>query len=95
MVASLWGEEFIQFLALLAFALTGRFELQDELHQENLKEMDEFILFFKIILGKIASTPRNLINKFLPPKQKRRPLPFLLSLSFFYEYNQYMYVKVC
>ena len=24
------------------------------------------------------------LNKFFPPKQKRRPLPFLLSLSFFY-----------
>ena len=41
---------------------TGRFELKDELHQEDLKEKDEFILFFKIALGKIASAARNLIN---------------------------------
>ena len=41
---------------------SGQFELQDELHQENLKEKHEFILFFKIVLGKIASAARNLIN---------------------------------
>ena len=27
-----------------------------------MKEIDEFILFFKIVLGKIASAARNLIN---------------------------------
>ena len=50
---------------------------QVELYQDNLKEKDEFILFFKIILGKIASTAMN------SPKLQRRPLPFLLYLSFF------------
>ena len=30
-------------------------------------------------------------NKFLPPKQKRRPLPFLLSLSFFYAVQYWRY----
>ena len=31
------------------------FEEQDELHQDDLKEKDEFIRFFKIVQGKIAS----------------------------------------
>ena len=56
--------------------------------EDDLKEKDEFTLFFKIVLGKIASAAMNLINSSPPPpKQKRRPLPFLLSLSFFYEYE--------
>ena len=38
------------------------FEEQDELHPDDLKEKDEFILFFKISQGKIASATRNLIN---------------------------------
>ena len=56
---------------------TGRFEFKEQLQQDDLKEKYEFILFFKIILGKIASAARNLINS--SPKQKRRPFPFLLS----------------
>ena len=36
-----------------------------------------------MVLGKIASAARNWINS--SPKQKRQPLPFLLSISFFYD----------
>ena len=57
-VASFLREEFIQFLAALAILL-GRFELWDELHHDDLKEKDEFISFFKSVLGKIASTTQN------------------------------------
>ena len=32
------------------------------MHHDDLKEKDEFILFFKIVLGKIARAVRNLIN---------------------------------
>ena len=32
------------------------------MHQDDLKEKDKFILFFKIVLGKIASAARNLIH---------------------------------
>ena len=38
------------------------------MHQNDLKEKDEFILFFKIILGKIASAARNWIQ-FFPPNR--------------------------
>ena len=38
---------------------TGRFELKKEFPQDDLKEKDEFILFFKIVLGKIASAASN------------------------------------
>ena len=55
------GEEFIKFLAALA-VLHWTIWLQDYLHQDDLKEKDKFILFFKIILGKIASAARNLIH---------------------------------
>ena len=44
------------------------------------------ILFFKIVLGKTDSVAKN--GTRASPKQKRRPLPFLLSLSFFYEVGQ-------
>ena len=47
--------------------------------QDDLKEKDEFIIMFKIVLDKIASAARNLLNPPPPPKQERRPLPFLLS----------------
>ena len=43
-----------------------------DIHHDDLKEKDEFFIFFKIVLGKELN------------KLKRRPLPFLLSLSFFY-----------
>ena len=66
--------------------------------KDDFEEKDEFILFFqiilvqfillfKIVLGKTASVARNLI--ILPPKQKRRPLPFLLSSPLFYSKYPY------
>ena len=50
-----------------------------------MKAKDEFLPFFKIVLGTIASTTMILINSI--PKKQRRPLPFPLSSSFFYEYR--------
>ena len=46
----------------------------------------QFILVYKIVLGTTANGARNLINSppSPPPPNERRPLPFLLSLSFFY-----------
>ena len=46
------------------FALGDLNDMYDELRQDDLKEKDEFILFFKIVLGKIARVARNLINSF-------------------------------
>ena len=46
------------------------------------EERDEFIIFFISSWCKIASMARNIINN--TSKQQRRPLPSLLSLSFFY-----------
>ena len=87
-VASVWEEEIIQVIAPLRVAvLHWTILIIGRLHLDDLKENDEFILFFKIVLGKIASTARNI----LPPKQKRRPLPFLLSVSFFYEHPPTLY----
>ena len=67
---------------------TGRYFVQDDF-----EEQDEFILFFRIILvqfillfksSSAKQQARQGIEYILPPKQKRRPLPLLLSLSFFY-----------
>ena len=49
-VASVWGTEFIQFLA--ALAVLHRTILNNRLHQDDLKEKDELLLFFKTVLGK-------------------------------------------
>ena len=51
------------------------------------EEYDEFILLFKIVQGKTASVARNW-TKF-SPKQTWRPLPLLLSPSFFYGARQW------
>ena len=56
-VASVWEEEFIQFLATLA--VLPMTILNNRMHQDDLKEKDEFNLFIKIILVKTASTARN------------------------------------
>ena len=56
-VTSVWLEECIQFLAALAVLHYDDFE---ELNcTDDLKEKDDFILFFKFILGKTASVARN------------------------------------
>ena len=44
-VASVWGEEFIQILAALAILYWTIWIIKDELHQDDLKEKDEFILY--------------------------------------------------
>ena len=71
--AAVLGTEFIQFLAVLSI-----------LHQEDFKENDEFILFFKSSWCNSSYSPNLVQNrqlgkefiKFCPPKQQRRPLPF-------------------
>ena len=42
-------------------------ELDNEMYytnQDDMKEKDEFILFFKIVLGKTSSAARNWLNSF-------------------------------
>ena len=66
-------------------------------YQEDFKEQDEFILFFKSSWCNssyssnrpsahctIASMAAAELNQFCPPKQKRRSSPLLLFVSFFY-----------
>ena len=59
-VAFVWGEEFIYFLAAL---YCSYFALDDWNYRMNctgkLKQKDEFILFFKIVPGKIDSAAKN------------------------------------
>ena len=72
-VVSVWVSEFIKFLAALAV-----------LHKDDSKNRMNCTRMICFVLGKIDRAARNLIN--LPPKQQRRPSPFLLYyyLSFFY-----------
>ena len=57
-VASDWGEEFIQFLAALPVLL--RTILNNRMNCTRIfEEKDDFNLFFKIVLGKKASAARN------------------------------------
>ena len=67
------GVRFIKFLAALAV-----------LHKHDSKNRMNCTRMICFVLGKIDRAARNLIN--LPPKQQRRPSPFLLYyyLSFFY-----------
>ena len=81
-VAGVWGTKCIQFLVALAI-----------LHQDNLKNRMNSSFssyhsgaihpFPHIILVSEKLVQLN-IEKILSPKQQRRPLPSLLSLSFFY-----------
>ena len=64
-IAAVWRTEFLATLAVLHWTIwiigwfaTGWFERNDE-----------FILFFKIVLGKIASAARNFINQLCPPNK--------------------------
>ena len=83
-VAGVWGTKCIQFLVALAI-----------LHQVNLKNRmnSSFSSYhsgaihpFPHIILVSEKLVRLNIEKILSPKQQRRPLPSLLSLSFFYEY---------
>ena len=58
-VASVRGEEFIQYLTALAVLHKTILNNSDELHQDDLKQKDELTLLFNIVLGKIASAARN------------------------------------
>ena len=69
-VTSDWGEEFLAALAVLPRTILNN-RNWDELHQDDLKEKDEFILFFTIVPGKIASLARKLINA--SPQTGKRP----------------------
>ena len=52
--------------------------------QDDLKEKDEFIIMFKIVLDKIASAARNLLNPPPPPNRSDDLCPFFCLLSFLY-----------
>ena len=54
----LWLGEQIYSIPCRAIAVLPRTILKEDLHQDDLKEKDEFILFFKIVQGKIASAAR-------------------------------------
>ena len=41
------------------------------MHQDDLKQKDELILFFKIVLGRIASSAARNLKKFAPPPKQR------------------------
>ena len=62
-VASVWGEEFIKFLAAPAFLHWTIWIIGC---QDDLKEKDEIILLFKIVIGKTASATKKLINSSHP-----------------------------
>ena len=76
-----WGGEFMKFLAPLVVLLLDN----DELHQDDLKKRTNSSYSSKSAKCKIVSAARNWNN--VSPKHKRRPLPFLLYSSFFYEYT--------
>ena len=80
-VASVWGEEFIKFPA--ALAIMTRTILKNRMKSSiSLNHPVQFILYFKSSSAKQLA--RQGIEYILPHKQKRRPLPFLQSLFFFY-----------
>ena len=72
-VVSVWGAEFIQFLATPAVV--------------DLEEKFEFILNLPNRPRQNSLCGKEFIELFPPPppKQTRRPLPLLLSPSFFYD----------
>ena len=58
-VVSVWGEEFIQFLATTAILPRTILNNRMNCTKDDLKEKDESILFLEIVLGKTASGVRN------------------------------------
>ena len=83
-VAAVWGAEFIQLLAALlhSFISLGRFWRIGWIHPIFSNHPGAIHQILQIVHCKTASGARN-----SSPKQKRRPLPVLLSLSFFYTYT--------
>ena len=80
----LWDRSF-QFLAALAtYFAPGWFEEKEELHRDDMKKRmnNEYVLFFKSWWSKIASAAGNWTYS-VQRQRQRRPLTFLLYLSFF------------
>ena len=71
-VVSVWGTEFVQFLATLASL--GLFERKGRIYPIFPNRLRQNSWQWLAWQG---------IEQILPPKQTRRPLPFLLSPSFF------------
>ena len=85
-VAPVRGEAFIQFLA--ALAILPRMILKNKMKSSFFQIiMLQFILLFKIVLGKTASAARNLINS--SPAPPKDDLYLLLSLSLFYAFHHH------
>ena len=80
-VAFVWGEEFIKFLAALAVLPVGRFWIIVWITPGWFERKAWINSIVQNLLSKMVSAAKNKIH---PPKQKRRLLPFLLSLSLFY-----------
>ena len=59
------------------------------MHEDDLKEKDEFILFFKSVLGKISSAARILINSSL--QTEATTFAFSSVCVSFYEYGTVPY----
>ena len=70
-VASVWGAEFVQFLAALAVLPWSTWNKRSNSSYFSKSTEEKQIV-------------RQGIEQILPPKQTRRPLPCLLSLPFFY-----------
>ena len=77
-VADVYGTEFIKFLASLATVFCTRAILKN-----RMKSSWWISSYFQFVLVQNNQRCKEL-NKFWPPKQQRRPLSFLLYLSFFY-----------
>ena len=92
-VAPVWGEECIQFLAVLAILPIGRFWR---------KRIKPFVsnhpgathLIIQIVLCKTVTAAINCINFPPPPHQKqRRHLPSLLYKSFFDDFRSFLRMR--
>ena len=81
-VPTVWGTERVYSLPRLLFLLDNRTFLTNRMNSPFSSNRPSAIHSILQIVLFQASAARNLINSV--PKQQRRPLPFLLSLSFFY-----------
>ena len=88
-VASVWGEEFIPFLA--ALAVLPRTILNNNMNCTRMiwkKRMNSTYPSQSSLANQLALQG---IEWIIPPKQKPRPLHFLLSLSFFYDSRSFVF----
>ena len=77
-VASVWGKNLFNCCHASYFAyddLNYRVYMWNKGHKDDLKAKDEFILFFKIVIGKTASAARNWIHP-TPPHTAATTFPF-------------------